>query len=381
MTLKSNVLVVGAGIAGCAVAKILASTHSVLLIDQSSKVPPRIGESLPGAARMLLDRLGVREAVGLGDHRASLGQASLWGEARVCRRDCLNDPYGHGWCLDRSAFEETLRRAVASSNRVHFLVPARLLRLVHQINERSRWKGIVRIGNETTDVECKFVVFAGGRRPNVSLRSLAATLTFDRLVCRYVVLEAASSADALTEFSLVEACAEGWWYRASLPSGQRVLAYHTDVDLPSARVACDRDGFSALLQDTRMFAGTRLPPDVVIRGASARSQALSVIGDSDWCAVGDAACAFDPIVAQGMFNALYTGVRAGEAISASLHGDSLALPLYQQQVMRVIDAYRQNLLRVYSAERRFDDSDFWRRRRAQAIPRGQQDRSSMKATV
>jgi hypothetical protein len=32
----------------------------------------------------------------------------------------------------------------------------------------------------------------------------------------------------------VEADPEGWWYTALLPEGRRVLAFHTDADLPAA---------------------------------------------------------------------------------------------------------------------------------------------------
>src|SRR5262249_56156733 len=54
-------------------------------------------------------------------------------------------------------------------------------------------------------------------------------------------------ADAMT---LVEAVEDGWWYSARLARGRRVVAFHTDGDLPACRVARHRDGFLRLLDRT-----------------------------------------------------------------------------------------------------------------------------------
>src|SRR5260370_1633583 len=53
-----DVLVVGAGPAGATTALNLAPTRRVALIDQRAQPPPRLGESLPPAARRLLYDIG-----------------------------------------------------------------------------------------------------------------------------------------------------------------------------------------------------------------------------------------------------------------------------------------------------------------------------------
>jgi len=362
---RTDVLVVGAGVAGCAAARLLAQHHRVVLIDRFEAPAPRIGESVPGAARQLLQRLGLFDKFEASGHRASLGQASLWGSDRVHRRDSLNDPLGSGWCIDRVAFETMLRVAARESG-TQMIAPARLVALLRLYDGRHQWRANVQLGNEEIEVDAEFVVLAHGRSrlPNV-LGSSVSVQPIDRLVCRFVRVPSGLTFDVPSGFSFVEAGAEGWWYQTILPSGHRVVAYHTDADLPSARQACSREGFSELLQGTLGLADASFSADTVVQGASARSQALSTACGASWCAVGDAACAFDPLSSQGIFNALYTGIRGAEATSAAIQGDEQALPRYRDQMAQVFSAYRANLERIYGLERRFSNGRFWRRRHKQ----------------
>ncbi len=362
---RTDVLVVGAGVAGCAAARLLAQHHRVLVLDRFEVPPTRIGESVPGAARQLLQRLGLFEKFEAAGHRASLGQASLWGSDRVHRRDSLNDPLGSGWCIDRVAFETMLRGAVRESG-AQMMAPARLVALLPFLDGRHQWRANVQMGDKEIEVDAEFVVLAHGRsRPPNMLGFTASVQAFDRLVCRFVRVPSGLTFDARSGFSFVEAGPEGWWYQTTVPSGHRVVAYHTDADLPSARRACSREGFCELLQGTQGLVDASLSADTVVQRVSARSQALSTAGGAGWCAVGDAACAFDPLSSQGIFNALYTGVRGAEATSAAMQGDEQALPSYCDQMAQVFSAYRANLERVYRLERRFLNGYFWQRRHKQ----------------
>jgi hypothetical protein len=125
--------------------------------------------------------------------------------------------------------------------------------------------------------------------------------------------------------TLVEAVADGWWYTALLPSWDRVAAFLTNADLADRRALLSAQGFVARLRQTRHVSavlsrgayrvGTRP------RGADARSHRLDRFIGSGWVAVGDAATAFDPLSSQGILNALYTGLRAGQALDCVLSGE------------------------------------------------------------
>lgn len=128
--------------------------------------------------------------------------------------------------------------------------------------------------------------------------------------------------------TLVEATEDGWWYTSQLANQQRVVVFHTDDCHPAAKRARQRDGFLDLLTDTtthisetvelhdwRLLTGHGYP-----RCTAAGSSFLDPLGDEcdRWCAVGDAALAFDPLSSQGMITALRMGCTVGIMLSRQL---------------------------------------------------------------
>ena len=370
---QADILIVGAGIAGCAAALVLSERYNVVLIDRSATPAPRIGESLPSAALRILERLNLRQQFEAGGHVPSLGAVSLWGSGMVTRRDGFNDPLGHAWILDRVAFEAMFRDAVRS-RRVRLIAPAHIDMLVRSSPRGSGCRAKFRSGEI---LDARFVIPAHGCGPlPEAIAEEARPRAFDRLVCRYVKLPP-HRASAVSGFSVVEAVAEGWWYQATLPDRQRILAYHTDADLPPARGSCGAEGFAALFRqtcalDASSLPGGSLPMATTVFRASARSQALDPCCGAGWCAVGDAALAFDPLSSLGIFNALYTGVRGAETIIKALNGDDTVLPAYREHISGIVRTYRTNLEHYYGLEARFCENPFWKRRSSSraASPQG-----------
>jgi 2-polyprenyl-6-methoxyphenol hydroxylase-like FAD-dependent oxidoreductase len=81
-----------------------------------------------------------------------------------------------------------------------------------------------------------------------------------------------------------------------------------------------------------------------------------------WLAAGDAALAFDPLAAQGLFNAMYLGLAAAEATHRHLAGDQTALADYGAEVSAIRQAYRTRHAAWYQLETRWPDQPFWKRR-------------------
>jgi flavin-dependent dehydrogenase len=359
----TDFLVIGAGVAGCAAALALGEHHTVTLVDRAAAAPTRIGESMPGASTPLLLRLGLMDRFLADGHRAALGKASVWGSNELVRRDGFVDPQGPGWCLHRQRFDAMLRDA-ARDRGARLVAPAALAALTRRRSGEPGWHAQLHTAEDDWAIDARFVVLAHGRgTPPMAADPPLVVRPLDRLVCRYALAAASTPSTALAGFSLVEAVAEGWWYQATLPDGRRLLAYHTDADLPSARQACHPEGFAALLGATRALDIAPLPATASIGRASARSQALDRACGADWCAVGDAACAFDPLSSQGLFHALYTGVRGAEAAALALHGDDRALAAYGSRIGQIVAAYATNLATFYGLETRFGDRPFWARRR------------------
>lgn len=378
---STDVLVVGAGVAGCAAALVLSEHHSVTLIDRFETPMSRIGESLPGAAMPLLHRLGLIERFEFDDHRPSLGKASVWGSNLLVRRDGFTDPAGPGWCLNRLRFDTMLREA-ACERGASLIAPVSLTGLTRRSDGTAGWRVLLRSVDEDITLDARFVVLAHGRgAPPAAFDPPLTVQASDSLVCRFIKLPPSPPSTSLAGFSVIEAVAEGWWYQATLPGGQRMLAYHTDADLPSARQACHPDGFAALLHAAQALDITDLPPSASIARASARSQTLDRPWGPDWCAVGDAACAFDPLSSQGLFHALYSGVRGAEASNHAMRADRQALPAYGRQLAQIVEAYSTNLERFYALETRFRDNPFWARRRSPPDPGVARDRARSTESV
>jgi hypothetical protein len=100
---------------------------------------------------------------------------------------------------------------------------------------------------------------------------------------------------------------------------------------------------------------------------AANSIARSAAGDG-WLAAGDSAMSLDPLSSQGLFNALATGLEAGEAMRALLNGHNGASRAYAARAGRIWQAYVGHHATYYGMETRWPDAPFWARRRASRAP-------------
>jgi len=358
--IEADVAVIGAGPAGAAAALHLAPSRRVVLIERRDTVSDRIGESLPAAAQHLLRELGVWEAFLAEGHAPSFANCSAWGGPGIAEQDSLRDPDGHGWHLDRVRFEEGLR-AAAVARGAELIMPA-------QPRSLSRRDGRWEIALDGETVAARVLIDAGGRMSAAPRLFGARRIALDKLVCGWIHGMAEPGARNLT---YIESEPAGWWYTAPLPQGRRVLAFHTDADLPAAT---DAQSARALLARARgvpqlreVLKPARFDADGPSGFCAAHSAALVPAGGDGWFAAGDAALAFDPLSSQGLFNALYTGLSSAKAAIAALDGERDAAGRHIAGIEQVGAAYRAHLAVYYGAERRWASRVFWRRRRV-AVP-------------
>lgn len=363
---RAEVVVIGAGPAGAGVALNLAPMRQVILLDRQLSAPQRIGESLSPAARRLLVDMGLFESFRLQGHAACYGNRAVWGSDEPFETDFMRDPNGHGWHLDRARFEAWLR-AAAVARGAELIAPAQ----VQAMDWRDgAWLLSLCTPPGRIEIEAEFLIDASGRGASLT-RRYSRRKTDDRLVCGWVYGHLRSP-DREAGLTYVEASENGWWYTAPLPGGRRILAFHTDADLPAAGIAQDAN---ALIRSADGQAGlARLLSSCGFTRGETRgfttacgSVALPSVGPG-WLAVGDAALTFDPLAAQGLFNALFTGLAAAEATDRHLHGDPGGLSDYVHTIAQIRDVYRRELAFWYGQERRWPEHPFWRRRHRTSHP-------------
>ncbi|MFI6586309.1 NAD(P)/FAD-dependent oxidoreductase [Embleya sp. NPDC050493] len=359
---RYDVVVAGGGPAGASAAITLARAGRSVLLADAGGGPPSVGEALPGAARVLLADLGVGEHVPGPGHLTCYATLSAWGSARPTTVSAIHDPNGPGRHLDRPLFDRRLRdgaRAAGAEVVEHTPVGAPVRR------PDGTWSVPLGRPGRREVVGCDWVVDATGRRATVATGSGGARRhTHDALVALHLTLADPTEPDTDAS-TLVESGADGWWYTALLPGDRRLVVYFTDADLPAAR-AGDPARFRALLAETsrvgRRLAGWPLPAHAAPRRAPAHGAHLDRVCGAGWIAVGDAAAAFDPLSAQGILSALYTGLTAGHTVDACLAGRRDAPDVYRARLADLLRAYRRNHRDAYAAERRWSDHPFWQRR-------------------
>lgn len=351
-----DAVVCGAGPAGAVAARTLARAGwRIMLADASGAGSAPAGESLPPAATPILRNLGLSHLLNPDAHLVCPGNRAVWGDTRPEDADFLRDPNGLGWHLDRARFDADLRDAARDAG-VRVWSGCRVLRYAA---EPTCWTLTVSNCGVVSCVGARWLIDATGRRgsglggPPVRSNRLAASVTI-----------LAAAPDDVDARSWVEAVEGGWWYTAPVPGRRRVLAYFTDSDLlrdspiRTSKALLERLGETSQLRREFDWSGGRTP----LRRFAAHSATRAAFAGHRWLAVGDATLAFDPLSSQGLFHALYTGVRGAEAVLAVNSGADSARCQYESRLRAVELAYRRNLLHYYCLERRWPEAPFWWRR-------------------
>lgn len=334
----ADVVVVGGGPAGCAFAVTAARAgHAVTLLDDGRRPATWPGEALPAGGGELIDSVF---GVGLLDgHAVAHGTRAAWGCDDLVAHDFMAHWAGHGWHLDREAFDAALRERTRAAG-------------VDVVTERASALGG---GPGEWSVNhrwhAEWIVDASGRAGALVGRLRVERVRLDEQVALVAVVADAGGERVTT----VEAVPEGWWYTAPLPSAGRVAALVTDADLVgSDRLGAWREALARSTHIARLVAST----DGVAVGAYPAGAAYRARLHGDgWIAVGDAAVSVDPLSSQGLITGMVMAAHAGRLIGADLAG-------WEASYRRVLDEHEANRSALYAAETRWPDAPFWARRAA-----------------
>lgn len=359
--MQYDIAIIGGGPAGAAAALTLRQLDPALrvaVVERSRYDHPRIGETLPPLAQPLLARLGAWPAFAEAGFAPAYGTSAAWGAPAPFHHEFLLRPHGHGWHLDRRAFDRLLAAQAQSQG------AALLLGTWVAAHERTREGWRLALAGDAAPgqaLSARFVIDAGGRSAGFARRQGARLLLYDKLVA------AARFVPANAELpTLVEACPQGWWYSAGLPGGGAVLALMSDADLLRASTYRSAQGWLAAL-GAAPHTSRRLPGAAGAAAPelwSARTQRLSTPVGAGWLAAGDAASTFDPLSSQGIVKSLRGGTLAAYAAYDTLGGRPEALERYAALIAAEFASYLETWGAFYAQEQRWPGAPFWKRRAA-----------------
>lgn len=362
---QCDVVILGGGPAGVATALSLLKYNPslrVVIVERSGYDQARIGETLPPNARLLLEQLGVWPAFTKAHHLPAYGTCAVWGGPSLHTNESFFNLHGHGWHLNRSAFDAMLAQAAVQRGAMLYL-RTRFLGC-HQLSDQS-WHLTVRTQKSApTQLNPRFVVDATGRLAWLARQQDSKRIVYDQLMGVAVLFQV--DEDYVDTYALVETSPAGWWYSALLSGGRMMVVYMSDADLVRRQQLKVPSHWLAQVRQTehtwrRLQKAQPLGPPAAYAAHTQRMQ--PIIGEN-WLSVGDAASTFDPLSSQGIYKALHAGIFASYAILDWFKGDPFGLERYAALHDREFEQYLAVRASYYALEQRWPNSLFWKRRHA-----------------
>ncbi len=354
--------IIGGGPAGTATAiRLQQFGYVTALVERSTYEHWRVGETLPPAIQVPLKTLGVWQEF-LGENfLPSQSICSAWGCPELSETHFLLNPYGNGWHIDRAKFDRMLAGAAQKAG-------CRLLletQLAGVETRNGRWELRLKKGGKPLIVESEIIVDATGRSATLARQLGSRIIRYEQLVGITRFLSPNTSKRLPSPNLLLEACPEGWWYSAPLPDQKLLITFMTDAaQIPNHRTDQAQYWATNLAQaphTKRRARGSAPGPEMYVSPAG--STCLDRINGSNWLAVGDAACSFDPLSGRGISKALYSGIAAAGYIRDFFEGENDALDCYFEKIKSGFAAYLRTRNQYYGMESRWPDAPFWQKRR------------------
>ena len=338
---EAHVVILGAGPAGSAAARLLASWgHDVIVLARRPSSDRALGESLPPSAVTLLARIGFTGLDAIGAVRAT-GNTVRWGND-----DVRVEPFGaglHGYQVDRADFDAFLAREAAGAGAdVRF--GANVIRI-----EGDRPAAVTyEQDGETKTLRAGWILDCSGRTGVVARNGWRVTDDAARTTAIVGIWERDDpwpSPDPT--HTIVESTADGWAWSVPVSGRRRFVTLMLDPRLTAVATRGElTDSYMKHLARTRtlsaLVAGARLDGPVFARDASPYHARL--YADQGALLVGDAASFVDPLSSYGIKKALASAWLASVCVHSILTSatmEAAALELFNTREHAMHDALRR----------------------------------------
>jgi flavin-dependent dehydrogenase len=354
-----DAIVIGGGPGGSSVATALSRRGRRVLVLERERFPRfHVGESLLPFSLPIFERLGVAEKIRAHGFQEKFG-AFFWNESNGTVRPVVfaeaRDPnHPKAYQVKRAEFDELLLRHSASCGaqvREGVSVDEVLLEGGRAVGVRAR-----AAGGEPETIRASVVVDASGQGAVLSrqlgLRKFDPKLKRAAIFAHYADVtwpEGNRPGDILLPID------KGIWYWI-IPFSDGTCSVGGVFDPAEVRFS---DGASIETRFDEMLARSGRVMEILrgarrisgAHGVSDYSSSATRLGGDGWVLVGDAATFLDPVFSTGVFLAMSTGERAGEAIDRALarkgRVDARDLRAYERQSRRMFARFRKFVYNFY----------------------------------
>jgi flavin-dependent dehydrogenase len=372
----ADVIVIGAGPAGCAAAIVLAEAgRSVLVIDRPRGSRPALAESIPPSARRVLAELGVDGLMSSAGFQQWRGNTVWWADAppRVERFP----PEALGFQVDRHHFDQVLRDAAAQAG-AHIVAGT----------VRAATPPVVTfdVDGRQDSATAPWILDCSGRAGVLARQGPRTIADAHHTVALAGIWHATTPWPAAYEgHTLVASHADGWAWSVPVAHDVRYVTVmvdpvrsHLTKDAPALAV------YQAELSKVRPFADllatARL--DAGPWGADASLYGASHHSGPGFLLVGDAATFIDPLSSFGVKKALTSGWLAGIVIASILDSPTMqdaALAFFESCERQVAHSFQRQAARY--AEDAGARHPFWQARAALGQTDDEDEQSAVMAAL
>ncbi len=361
---RFDVAIIGGGPAGVAAAltAIAAGMTVAIISPQRSHRSPNV-ELLSGRTCSLLHELGVFSLLPDQGAVECSGIWSSWDGGSPVERLAPFMPRGAGWVVDRTVFDDAMLAVAKARGAQRFAGLANAV----EFHDDGDWRVAVQTEAGRLGLRSRLLVLATGRGARLRQSLGAIHRCEDDLVAFQLWDETLASVAARDHMLTLAAAERGWWYALPHPAGGTFTGYCTSSVHAREVHASDLRQWPAWHADTPVPTSASAAPVVSRRwrGRSASVGWLQPGAGHQWAAVGDAACAVDPLSGQGVAFALESGMQAMRLYAAVRLLSANWQPEYLRWLQEVRDEHFQQRRQHYLASA--IPAPFWQQRRAGSL--------------
>lgn len=341
-----DVAVVGAGPCGSALASLLARAGArVALVDRGRFENRRPGELAAPECKAAIRQLGLEHLLSHPISTETPSVLSIWGGEERVEYDFIRSPHGSAHALDRRAFDQAMAHAAQTAGADLRIGKACIV-------ERGEDGRLALISAGERIGRAGFVAICDGRHSRGSGLGVPRLALNDH-VCIAGILDEPLATPAM----LVESVPQGWIYALNQPCGSSIIAVNTRRKFAVGGSARESLWREACRHSRLIDAFAPLTREAEIEIWNSAASAATKIGGPDWCLLGDARFASDPLSGQGLKHAFDDALFAAAQILAGT--PEMLCGAMREQTLADVKGHADETMRFYGGEQRFRESPFW----------------------